>query len=221
MRDQHRLGALSWVLTIEFFIAQFVAQLAAPGYDIFRYDISLLGISRCDVFPVATSGSNDLVCSPFYLVFNIGIIVHGVLSIFGLWLTRHLWPTDRLTSLGLVLLALGGAGAMVVGAFPIDDHLLIHVVGAVFAIAAPGLGLLLLARSVWQSHPTLARWSAAVGVVVLLSGLGHALGGQPFGRGTMERLAVWPQTLWYFGVGAAMLLRRLNLQNIAVRRAAL
>jgi hypothetical membrane protein len=213
MRDQLRLGAVFWVLTLEFFVAQFVAQWAAPGYDLFRYDISLLGISTCDVFPAATSGSTDVVCSPLHLVFNAGIILHGLFSILGIWLTRHSWPLDRRASFGLVLMALGGAGAMVVGAFPIDDHLLLHVVGAVFAIAAPGLGFLLLARSLWHSHPTLAKWTAGAGIIVLLSGLGHAIGGQPFGRGTMERLAVWPQTLWYFGVGMALLMTRLNLKH--------
>lgn len=205
MRDQVRIGALCWLSSVEFLVAQLAAHLAWPAHNLFLYDISLLGISDCGVFVVATSGSTDLVCSPLHLVFNIGIVLHGALTMMGVWLTRSLWPASRTAASALLLLALGGAGAMTVGAFPVDDHMLIHIVGAVIAIAAPGLGLLLLSRSVWTTVPTLARWTALVGALVLLAGLGHALGGLPFGRGTMERLAVWPQTLWFVAVGAMLL----------------
>ncbi|SMQ64873.1 Protein of unknown function [Devosia lucknowensis] len=205
MTSQERWGAICWLLSAEFFAAQLIAHLAAPGHDLFLYDISLLGISSCGVFEVATSGNSDLVCSPLHHVFNVGIVLQGALIILGVWLTRNLWPTDLFASWGLLLLGLGGIGAMMVGAFPVDDHMLLHIVGAVTAIAGPGVAFLLLARSLWDHAPSLARWTLMVGVIVLLAGLGHALGGQPFGRGTMERLAVWPQTLWYIGLGAAML----------------
>lgn len=205
MHGSVRLGALCWLMSVEFFAAQFIAHLASPEHNLFLYDISLLGISNCGIFSVATSGSTDVVCSPLHLVFNTGIVLQGVLIILGVWLTRHIWPTDRMTSTGLFLLALGGIGAMVVGVFPVDDHMLAHILGAVTAIAAPGLGLLLLARTLWTRTPAFARWTGFVGVVVLLGGLGHALGGIPFGRGTMERLAVWPQTLWFIGAGSMLL----------------
>lgn len=205
MRDQIRLGALCWLASAEFFFAQLIAHLAAPGHDLFLHDISLLGISACGVFEVATSGSTDPVCSPLYLVFNVGIALHGALIMLGVWLTRSLWRPDRLTAIALFLLALGGAGGMTVGAYPVDDNMLLHILGAVTAIAAPGLGFVLLAWSHWTRTPALARWTLLVGVIVLLAGLGHAMGGMPFGRGTMERLAVWPQTLWFMGVGAMLL----------------
>ncbi len=205
MRDQVRIGALCWLASAEFFFAQLAAHLAWPAHNLFLYDISLLGISECGVFLVATSGSTDIVCSPLYLVFNIGIVLHGALIIMGVWFTRSIWPASRMAAWALLLMALGGAGAMTVGAFPVDDHMLTHIIGAVIAIAAPGLGFLLLSRSVWTKMPSLARWSALVGGLVLLAGLGHALGGLPFGRGTMERLAVWPQTLWYVAVGTMLL----------------
>lgn len=201
MGDSIRTGAICMVLTVLFFPAQFVTQLFSPGYDIFLYDISLLGVSSCQVWSVATSGGSDPVCSPLHLLFNIGIIVHGLLSIAGIWLTRHLWPTGGLASTALFLIAVGGVGAMMVGAFPLDDYLLIHVIGAVIAIAAPGVGFVLLAWVLRDLRPKLAFWTVLVGFVILLSGLGHALGGLPFGRGSMERLAVWPQTIWFLCVG--------------------
>jgi hypothetical membrane protein len=204
MHDQVRLGAICWLASAQFLLAQLLAHLAAPGQNLFLYDISLLGISSCGVFSVATSGSADLVCSPLHLVFNAGIVIHGALIILGVWLTRSVWPRDRAASAGLTLLALGGTGAMMVGAYPVDDHMILHIVGAVTAIAAPGFGLLLLATSLRHSMPRMARWTAVTGFLVLLAGLGHALGGYPLGRGTMERLAVWPQSLWFIGAGWAL-----------------
>ncbi len=204
MRDQIRLGAVCWLMSAEFFLAQIVAHLAAPGHNLFLHDISLLGVSACGVYEVATSGSVDPVCSPLHLVFNGGIILHGALIILGAWFTRALWRPDRLTSLALSLLALGGAGTMTVGVYPVNDDLLLHIVGAVIAIAAPGLGFVLLARSHWTRTPALARWTLLVGLLILLAGLGHVLGGHPFGRGTMERLAVWPQTIWFVTLGAVI-----------------
>jgi hypothetical membrane protein len=204
MRDRIRLGALCWLASVEFLLAQLVAQMAASGHDLFLHDISLLGISACGVYEVATSGSLDPVCSPLYPVFNLGIVLHGILVILGVWLTRTVWRPDRMTTVALVLLAMGGAGAIMVGAYPIDDNMPLHILGAVTAIAAPGLGFVLLARSHWARNPSLARWTLLAGLIVLLAGLGHALGGQPLGRGTMERLAVWPQTLWFAGVGAML-----------------
>ncbi|QQR40642.1 DUF998 domain-containing protein [Devosia rhizoryzae] len=206
MGDSIRTGAICMMLTVLFFPAQFVTQLFSPSYDIFLYDISLLGVSSCQVWSVATSGGNEPVCSPLHLLFNIGIIVHGLLSIAGIWLTRHLWPTGGLASTALFLIAVGGVGAMMVGAFPLDD-MLIHVIGAVIAIAAPGAGFVLLAWVLRDLRPKLAFWTVLVGFVTLLSGLGHALGGLPFGRGSMERLAVWPQTIWFVCVGMMLYLR--------------
>ncbi len=205
MHDGRRSGALCLILTGLFFPAQMAAQIASPGYNIFLYDISVLGISACGTFAAATSGNTDPVCSPLHLVFNVGIILHGLLSVAGIWLTRHYWPQGKLASSALLLLALGGVGAMMVGAYPLDDHLTLHVLGAVIAIAAPGLGLLLMGAPLRQVHPQLALWSTFGGLLILLAGLGHALGGVPLGRGTMERLAVWPQTLWLVSAGLALL----------------
>jgi hypothetical membrane protein len=204
MRDQIRLGALCWLMSAEFFLVQIVAHLAAPGHNLFLHDISLLGISSCGVYEVATSGSLDPICSPLHLVFNTGIVLHGALIMLGVWLTRRLWRPDRMATVALSLLALGGVGAMTVGAYPVDDDMLLHIIGAVTAIAVPGLGFVLLARSHWTRTPVLARWTLLVGLIVLLAGLGHALGGLPFGRGTMERLAVWPQTIWFVALGATV-----------------
>jgi hypothetical membrane protein len=201
MQAQVRLGAICFILTGLFFVAQFAAQIAAPYHDMFLFDISLLGVTSCARHSFAASGYSEPICSPLHMVFNGGIILHGALTIAGAVLTWRAWPRHPLAWLALLALMAGGAGAIAVGIFPLGVDLRRHVLGATFAIAAPGAAILFMALPLWKQRPTLARWSLLTGLVILLAGLGHLLGGQPFGRGAMERLAVWPQTLWYMAVG--------------------
>ncbi|MBJ3784329.1 DUF998 domain-containing protein [Devosia sediminis] len=206
MLGQVRLGALCWLMSVQFFVAQFAAQSLYPEHNLFLHDISMLGITTCGVHFWPTSGSSDIQCSPLHVVFNTGIVLHGVLTILGAWLTRSLWPSSLPMSAALLLLALGGVGAMVVGLVPLDYELALHSHGAVTAIAAPGIAFLIMAGVCWASSPTFARWTALTGLVIVLAGLCYSMGIVPFGRGAMERLAVWPQTMWFVGTGAAILI---------------
>lgn len=201
MRDHLQIGALCWLTTAQFFLAQMIVQAWFPNYSLVLFDISLLGISQCGVYGVPSSGFTGELCSPLHLVFNASLILHGLTALFGVWLTRSFWPSNIRTSMALALLALGGAGAVIAGFFPLDLAMTPHVVGAIMALGLPGAGLVLLAWALWQSHPGFARFSAFIGVVILIGGLGHAMGGGPLGRGTMERLAAWPQTIWYTTTG--------------------
>jgi len=204
MRDRLQIGALCWVLTGQFFLAQFLAQAAFPDYSLVRYDISLLGATSCGFFPEPSSGATGELCSPRHAVFNLGLVLHGLLSILGAWFTRAYWPGGREASLGLACLAVGGAGAVLAGAFPFNVAITPHIIGAVMALGLPGVGLILLARVLWVRHPVFARFTVLTGTTILLGAIGHALGGGPFGRGTVERLAAWPQTIWYMATGVLL-----------------
>src|SRR5215217_3145577 len=122
MTSQIRLGAIFWLLTVEFFVAQFVAQAAWPTYSMINEDISNLGLV-CGTDPV---------CSPLNLVFNGGMFLNGLLVLLGVWFTRKLWPAGALTTTALWLLAIGGGdGSMLVGLFPLNVFLPLHIVGAI------------------------------------------------------------------------------------------
>ena len=210
MTSQIRLGALFWLLTTEFFIAQFLAQAAWPGYSMLTNDISLLGVTSCGSYVNPAPGGIMPVCSPLSLVFNLGMALNGVLVVLGVWFTRDLWPASRLRTIGLWLLALGGDGTMLAGAFPLNTVPVLHTIGAALALGLSCFGFVALARLVWAQHRAFALYSLATGVLALL---GFALYvGEIYlgGRGTVERLAAWPQTLWYMVTGALILRGRLR-----------
>ncbi|KRA48333.1 DUF998 domain-containing protein [Devosia sp. Root635] len=201
MTSQFRLGAIFWVLTAEFFIAQFIAQAVYPGYSLAEMDISLLGVTDCNT---TVTGYG---CSPRHLVFNGGMVLAGLLIMLGAWLTRRLWPSGPLTVAALCLLAVGsGLGDILVGIFPVDVFLEGHLAGAVLTLFVACLGILLLGSVLWRSHRAFALYSIATGLVSLaMFGcymLEFYLG---LGRGVIERIGAWSHNLWYVVAGVLIL----------------
>jgi hypothetical membrane protein len=199
MSNQIRLGAIFWVLTIEFIIAQFVAQAAYPGYSLVDMDISLLGVVSCD--------AGIYSCSPRHLIFNGGMVLNGILILLGVWLARRVWPSSPFTTAALWLLAVGsGLGALLIGIFPVDVFLEGHLAGAMLTLFVACLGILLMAVVLWPSHRAFAIFSIATGVVSLAAFgfyiLEYYLG---IGRGTIERIGAWSHTFWYVIAGLLIL----------------
>lgn len=198
MTSQIRLGAIFWILTVEFFVAQFAAQAAWPAYSIVNEDISNLGLVCTDPF---------VACSPLNLVFNAGMFINGLLVLLGVWFTRTLWPAGALTATALWLLAIGGGdGSMLVGLFPLNVLLPLHIAGAILALFVAGLGMLAMAAVLWRDYRSFAIYTLATGVVTLVAFILYALEIYlGLGRGVMERIAAWPHTVWYFVAGLAIL----------------
>lgn len=210
MSTQLRLGALSWVLTIEFFIAQFIAQSAFRDYALALEDISNLGVTTCDT---TNPASGVLTCSPLHLVFNAGIFINGVLVILGVWLTRALWPRQTRTRVALSIIALGGGlGCIIVGLFPVNENEIPHVVGAILALLVSCAGIALLGAVMWRVNRGFAAYSVGTALLCIFGfalyalAIGHQL---DIGRGLAERITAWPQNLWYIVTGALILSRRL------------
>lgn len=200
---QVAVGGACWALMVVFFVGQAIAQAASTApYSLTGSTISDLGNTACG--PFSFGAYHVVVCSPLHDVMNGTFIVSGLLTIAGAVLTRRAWPRRRLTTAGLALLVLAGAGQALVGFCPENEDLALHSVGAVFGIAAANLGLLLLGAGVWRTEP---RWVAilslaagAVGLVCFgLQGAAPSLG---LGIGLVERLAVYPIVLWMIAVGA-------------------
>ncbi|MBU1307817.1 MAG: DUF998 domain-containing protein [Alphaproteobacteria bacterium] len=202
MNNQIRLGAICWLLTIEFFIAQAIAQTAFPGYSLTEMDISLLGLTGCTTDAQAA-------CSPLHLVFNAGMVLNGALVVLGVWFTRELWPASRLKLAALWLLAVGGGdGSMLVGLFPLDVYLPFHIVGATLALFAAGFGMLAMSAVVWERYRAFALYTLATGAITIAAFVLYVLEIYlGLGRGVMERIAAWPHTVWYI-VTSTMILRR-------------
>lgn len=204
MTSQIRLGAIFWLLTVEFFIAQAIAQAAFPGYSLANMDISLLGVSACaGIDPNALAPA----CSPLSLVFNAGMAINGALVVLGVWFTRKLWPQGGLTTAALWILAVGGGdGSILVGLFPLDVSLSMHIIGAILALFVAGFGMLAMSAVVWRQFRGFAIYTLATGAITLVAFVLYALEIYlGVGRGIMERIAAWPHTLWYIVAGALIL----------------
>ncbi|UJW86119.1 DUF998 domain-containing protein [Devosia sp. SL43] len=204
MTNQIRLGAVFWLLTVEFFIAQYLAQQAWPAYSMIHEDISNLGLTACgDLIP--DGGVPH--CSPLHWVFNGGMVLNGVLVVLGVWFTRTLWPRGAMTTAALWLLAVGGGdGSMLVGLFPLNVFLPLHMVGAILALFVAGFGMLAMGTVLWRDYRAFATYTLATGAVTLLAFILYALEIYlGLGRGVMERIAAWPHTIWYMVAGALIL----------------
>lgn len=210
LSSQSRAGALFWVLTAEFFIAQFIAQSAWPGYSLVLEDISNLGVTTCDTINPA---SGMLTCSPLHTVFNAGIFINGLLIVLGVWLTRHVWPKGITTTFALWIIAVGGGfGCMIVGLFPVNENGIPHVLGAILALLMSCGGIALLGVAMRHVNRHFAVYSI---LTALICGTGFVLYALAIrqqigiGRGLAERITAWPQNIWYMVTGALLLLQRI------------
>ncbi len=201
-------GAACWVLTLTYFVGQAVTQFAVrTPYSLTTNEISDLGSTRCGPLTVLTYHAD--VCSPLHGVMNGAFIAVGLLTLLGIIGTRRAWPRRRLTSWGLVFLALGGAGEIVAGLAPENVNPGLHVCGALAAIPGANIGMLLLAGAVWRAR----RWTALVSLLCGIVGLSGIvlivlMGSAPsagLGVGTAERLAAYPFAVWMIVLGVFLL----------------
>ncbi|MFZ0892068.1 MAG: DUF998 domain-containing protein [Thermoplasmata archaeon] len=199
-------GAIAWlVATLQFIGAMIVAQLAwkNPTYSLTQNVISDLGNTGCGTF-----ASQD-VCSPLHVVFNISVIVFGLLILLGILLLPTAFPARASRSIGLGLFAISAVGAILVGIFPENTVGALHSLGALLAFVGGGLGLLVLSGAMlrdtrWDGFRTYTAISGLVTLVSLVlfvegswqwGGLWASLG-----EGGIERLIVAPVLLWFLVV---------------------
>ena len=196
-----------WVLTVLYFIGQIVAQAAwTTPYSLIDNRVSDLGSTAC-----GRTVANTLICSPLHAVMNLTFVLTGVLILVGLFLTRSMWPRRRLTTWGLVLLGMAGAGTILVGLSPENVNVALHVIGAL-NIPAGNVAMILLGLAIWRDHRGMARFSVVAGVVGLL---GMLAGPFPViltghGGGLAERIALYPLIIWLIVFGIGILTRTLS-----------
>ena len=183
-----RWGALAWLLTLQFFVAETVVQLQLDGYSRSDDVISLLGAAT----------------SPGARLMNASFVLQAALILAGLIALR---PLLRGTAgrAAVVLLGAAALGALLVGVFPLDGNLTAHRIGAGLYFAGGAIGLIALAY-------TVRRRSEAVGTALALLGLVGAAGTVFFlfgvtsylGEGGTERAASYVLPLGLALAGAAL-----------------
>jgi hypothetical membrane protein len=202
------LGGGTWILTLLYFVAQAVAQAAwQTSYSLIDNRVSDLGNTAC-----GPTLANTYICSPLHAVMNTTFVLTGVLILVGLFLTRSMWPRRRLTTWGLILLGVAGAGTILVGLSPENVNVLVHIIGAI-NIPAGNAAMILLGLAVRRGSRGASAASGAIQLArfSLLSGVIGFLGlvAGPFlvmatghGGGLAERIALYPLIIWLivFGV---------------------
>ncbi len=204
------VGGAAWVLTLLYFIGQIVAQAAwTTPYSLIDNRVSDLGSSAC-----GRTLANTFICSPLHAVMNLTFVLTGALILVGLFLTRSIWPRRRLTTWGLALLGVAGAGTILVGLSPENVNVVLHVIGAL-NIPAGNVAMILLGLAIWRDRRGMAQFSVVAGVVGLLGMLAG-----PFlviltghGGGLAERIALYPLIIWLIVLGVSLLTRKLSANS--------
>jgi hypothetical membrane protein len=181
--------------SLQFIIVMIVVQLKYPGYsDISNY-ISDLGGAH----------------SPWAVVFNVSVIVLGLLTLVGAFLLLAAFNHKLSRTLGLGFLALAGIGAILVGVFPENSTALgghMHEVASDIAFIGSGLALIILPGAMlrdtrWEGY---RAFTFLLGVITLVAiGLFATSHWGPLGPGGMERIVVAPILLWAIVVGIHLL----------------
>ncbi|WP_034508919.1 DUF998 domain-containing protein [Blastococcus sp. URHD0036] len=183
-----RLGALLWLLTLQFFVVEIVVQ-AQYELDYSRADdvISLLGSS----------------VSPGHVLMNVSFVVQGVLVLAGLLLLRPAL-TGKGAQVATAMLAAAAIGVAVVGLFPLGDDDTWHRFGAFLYLAGSAIGLIGLAYAVRRRSEALGTFLALLGLVTTAMTVFYLTEVTGFlGEGGTERAAAYalPIGLAVAGIG--------------------
>jgi hypothetical membrane protein len=205
------VGGASWILTLLYFIGQLVAQAAwRTPYSLIDNRVSDLGNTEC-----GRTLADTYICSPLHMVMNATFVLTAVLILSGLFLTRTVWPRRRLTTWGVILLGVAGAGTILVGLSPENVNVLSHLIGAL-NIPAGNAAMILLGLAIWTDRTNLAWFSVLSGVIgflgllagpILLILTGHA-------GGLAERIALYPLIIWLIVFGYAILAKKVRASDM-------
>lgn len=200
-----RVGAVVWMLAIQFFIAQVVVQLAwTTPFSLTENFISDLGNTTCGPYPL---DSQMYVCSPWHAGMNASFILLGLIILVGAALLNKTFPPGIFRAAGLLFLGLAGAGIIAVGLFPENENIGYHRIGAAAHFILGNLSMIALGMALRrvQGRRGLAVYTAISGIVGLLATAlfvsDHYLG---LGIGGMERVAAYPLPLWLIVAGLVL-----------------
>ena len=171
-----RWGALAWLLTLQFFVVEAIAQSRYGGaYSRADDTISALGASG----------------SAAHQLMNASFVLQAALILAGAVLLRPVLLRGA-GQVAPVLLAVAAGGVLLVGIFPSDGNALVHAIGAVAHLLGGGLGLIALAYAVRPRSEVLGTTLALLGLVgtagtvFFLTGVTEYLG-----EGGTERVAAY------------------------------
>ncbi len=193
--------AIFTAAALYFLIQIIVAWVFIPGYSLVSNSISDLGETSCGGY------GSPAMCSPrWWLMDYVGFLLLGLIMVIGSALLYHEFterdPRERRAAMfGFGLMALGGLGSILVGFFPENENRTMHIIGAFLAIAVGNVAILVLG-SVLTLPESMRRSMltfSSLALAALLCFASHRFFG--IGRGTMERIAAYPVTIWLITFG--------------------
>ncbi len=207
LKKQIAIGGIFWILTLEFFIGQIIAQAACISpYSIIDNTISELGFTTAGVVSLGTY--SQYVNSPLHTVMNISFVATGLLMLLGLYFTRSFWPKRRLALLGLALIALAGIGKIIVGFVPGNVNFALHSLGGLGMVFA-SIGMILIGLTILEKEH---RWIRYLSLILGSAGLVGMLLFLliNYWGGATERLADYPMFIWMIVLGIYFVLLSRN-----------
>jgi len=204
-------GGLLWFANLVWFFGQFAAQSAwRTPYSVAHNFVSDLGATNCGEFP---PGSGSYVCSPLHAVMNTSFVLWGAVWLLGGVLFAFSARLARTGRVAHLLIALGGAGTIVIGFVPENVDFTVHALAALVQTFGVAAGLTILGIQGLRRHhvPTsvLTLLVALASVVGIVATAAAADGGTfaGLGLGVWERIALWPLPIWLAAAGVGQIWR--------------
>jgi hypothetical membrane protein len=211
-RKRILLGAILWVLCLQFFVAErVVAHAFTPEYSFAYGYISDLGTTDCDMtaeFPA---------CSPRHLYMNFAFMAQGVFMAAGALATRRAFNAHVGFTVATTAILLSGVSILWMGLAPVSIAHNLHVAMMNLHLLLGGLGVLLYAVMLFVRPgeiPPLAVGSLFFGVpislaaILVASGNVHLWDRVGFPQGMVQRVASYGIPLWLITMGIVLLARK-------------
>jgi hypothetical membrane protein len=175
-----RWGAIAWLLTLQFFVLETLAQTRYEG-----------PYSRADDV-ISALGASD---SAARQLMNASFVVQAALILGGALLLRPALLRGA-GKTALLLLGAASLGVLLVGVFPTDGNETMHAIGAVLYLVGGGLGLVALAYAVRPRSEVFGTTLAILGLVATAATVFFLTGVTAYlGDGGTERAAAYPLPL--------------------------
>jgi len=186
-------------MSIQYYLVQIiVARSWTTPYSWASNQISDLGNTACGQY------SDRFVCSPLHALMNASFIALGITMIAGSVLIYHEFRRSRGTVVGFGSMAIAGVGSLLVGLFPENANIVLHTTGASLVFIIGNISLVVLGLTLEMPLPLkmFTILSGAIALAALLLAETHAQ--LVIGPGGIERLVVFPQSIWLIVFGIYM-----------------
>lgn len=193
------VGPTFWVVCIQYFITQFVVALSwSVPYSWRANTISDLGNTACGAY------AGRFVCSPLHDWMNASFIVLGLTMIARSLFIYQEFRENSGSKTGFSFMGLAGFGTILVGIFPENVSADFHILGAGLAFLIGNIALLIFGTFLDVSKK-FKIYTIVSGVITLAALILFVTKNyEGLGRGGMERVVSYPQTLWLIMFGIYM-----------------